>query len=894
MWGSRRQWKPAAVALMLCALVLSGCATCRVPRIDPSGERFFLWDEVPAAPLTPVAAPAVAPNAAAAGPVVYAPAPVAAAPAAAAGPVAVAPVYRNVPGAQAVGGGVQLTLHPLATVAPVGSEVVVLAGVLGPDQYLRTNQRIEWMLDPAGVGFFVDFNRRTLTDWLVLDANRPQKINNTYAIGSTSRQNLRLTRGTPQPDDDVLVLSGQAWISVTSAVEGTSYVAAMSPCVYGWENRKQVAVIHWVDAQWSFPPPAINPAGSRQTLTTTVTRQSDQSPCPGWVVRYEIVDGPPAGFAPNGAPAVEVPTDSTGQACAEIIQTQPAPGTNRVNIQVIRPANADGGRGRTLTIGSGSTLMTWSAPGLTVRKRGPSVAAVGSTITYQIEVSNPGDLPAEEVAVVDTIPQGLTLVSSNPSAQAVGGSLQWQLGRLGPTETRRLEVNYRVERQGNLNSCAEVTARGGLKSRDCVTTNVSATAVDVRVVGPDQAAVGSTETFEIEITNRSPLPISGLVIKDRFDPGLKHAEAESPIERDLGMTLAPGQSQRIGVELQVVRPGRHCQTVEIRDSRGTVLASARQCITAVASASPPAAQPTPQPSPQPKPQPAPQPANPSPTPPATLPRSTPSPALTFPRSTPPAVPPAAKLPPSVGTAKLNVTAPLRASVGETVTFSIEVTNTGLEPLRDVELAARLDEKLDPSLATSGNRWEGDSLVWTLAPLPPGETIKYQIQARAVLASREACLATTLRSERRTLAQERTCVQVYPAPGSGATAGASAPGLTLTVESSQDQVNAGRELTYNIEVFNGGATADTNIVVLVNVPSEMTPVRLQTTGPTNYVIEGQTVRFSPVAQLAPNGHLNYRVRVLAKQEGVAFFQAQVSSQGLTQPIVKQKKTTITPR
>ena len=49
--------------------------------------------------------------------------------------------------------------------------------------------------------------------------------------------------------------------------------------------------------------------------------------------------------------------------------------------------------------------------------------------------------------MVDTIPQGLTLCRAT-LAQAVGGSLQWQLGRLGPTETRRLEVNYRVERQG--------------------------------------------------------------------------------------------------------------------------------------------------------------------------------------------------------------------------------------------------------------------------------------------------------------------------------------------------------------------------------------------------------------------------------------------------------------
>ncbi len=124
------------------------------------------------------------------------------------------PVYRNVP-ANRAGNAFQLTLHPLSTVVPVGSEVIVLAGGLTG---ISICEPISESSDarPGRVGFFVDFNRRTLNDWLVLDSNRPQKISNTYAIGSTSRQNLRLTRGTPNPADDVLVLSGQAWISVTS------------------------------------------------------------------------------------------------------------------------------------------------------------------------------------------------------------------------------------------------------------------------------------------------------------------------------------------------------------------------------------------------------------------------------------------------------------------------------------------------------------------------------------------------------------------------------------------------------------------------------------------------------------------------------------------------------
>ena len=112
-----------------------------------------------------------------------------------------------------------------------------------------------------------------------------------------------------------------------------------APGIEAWDRRQQSALIHWVDAQWQFPPPAITPVGGRSTLTTLVTRQSDGAPLPGWVVRYEIAGGPAAGFAPDGSTTVEVLTSATGEAPAEIFQQQPVPGSNVVNIQILRPAD---------------------------------------------------------------------------------------------------------------------------------------------------------------------------------------------------------------------------------------------------------------------------------------------------------------------------------------------------------------------------------------------------------------------------------------------------------------------------------------------------------------------------------------------------------------------------
>jgi len=332
---------------------------------------------------------------------------------------------------------VAVLIEPREIVVPVGSEVILIAGVLGPDGYLRTNRRLEWSIAPGSVGTFVAVEPGGFVDPFLLDFNWPRIVNATTAIGSTSRSNVLLNRGAPTRENDKYVRRGQGWISLTSPLEGTSYVNVVAPEVYNWDARRKTATVHWVDAVPQYPPPAINPAGTKHVFTTTVTRSSNQSPCENWIVRYEIVDGPPAGFLPTAATSAEVRTNSTGQACVEIIQKQPASGVNRIAIQVIRPADAPGAGGQRLVVGNGTTTKTWSAPDLAVHVLGPATAGVGGTLTYQIELSNPGDLAAKDVTAVVDVPDGLAYLGGNPAAEVAGKQLRWRLGDLGPDSDAR-------------------------------------------------------------------------------------------------------------------------------------------------------------------------------------------------------------------------------------------------------------------------------------------------------------------------------------------------------------------------------------------------------------------------------------------------------------------------
>ena len=280
----------------------------------------------------------------------------------------------------------------------------------------------------------------------------------------------------------------------------------------------------------------------------------------------------------TGATSSKSLTDSTGQATAEVFEKSPAPGTNQIGIQVIRPAGSPGAAGRAITVGSGSALQTWTASGISLRTSGPAQAGVGATVTYRIEVSNPGSSVASGVVVTDEAPAGLTYLNSNPAASSSPTGARVAIGRFAGRRTRTIEVDFRVDRAGSFNYCAAFTGDGGLAGRDCVSTVAAAGQLNVSILGPPTAEVGGQVTYTIDIANQSDATLTHVVVSDRFDPGLEHAVATGAIERDLQDEIPPRQSRQLAVTFRVAQPGQLCQDVTIT-AEGGLRGEAHNCLT---------------------------------------------------------------------------------------------------------------------------------------------------------------------------------------------------------------------------------------------------------------------------------------------------------------------------
>lgn len=180
-------WQRIALAAVLTVCTAHNTCGTSLPRIDPTGQRLFVWD---APPLSS---------------------------------------YKPEPGCPKHKNTCFLRVAPAKVIAPVGAEVVLVSSVCGQDGYMRANEHVEWMLAPGGVGQFMALGERSLLGGLLNPREVPHKLDNSYAIGTTSAHYIALTRGTPNFDDDVPVQKGQAWVTVTSPVEGVSYVTAYAP-----------------------------------------------------------------------------------------------------------------------------------------------------------------------------------------------------------------------------------------------------------------------------------------------------------------------------------------------------------------------------------------------------------------------------------------------------------------------------------------------------------------------------------------------------------------------------------------------------------------------------------------------------------------------------------------
>jgi uncharacterized repeat protein (TIGR01451 family) len=204
---------------------------------------------------------------------------------------------------------------------------------------------------------------------------------------------------------------------------------------------------------------------------------------------------------------------------------------------------------------------------------------VGDVISYTVTVTNNGPDAATSVAIIEAVPAGLSFVSATTSAGSYSNVTGvWTVGTLGSGGSAVLTVNARVispSAQTNTASIGQVDQFDPQPGNNNASTTETPQQADLAITKSVSNAapnVGDAVTFTITLTNNGPDPATNVAIHDLLPAGLAFLTVTlsqgiyvSTTGTWVVGTVAPGTPQTLQLQARVVSPNAQTNTATISD-----------------------------------------------------------------------------------------------------------------------------------------------------------------------------------------------------------------------------------------------------------------------------------------------------------------------------------------
>lgn len=180
----------------------------------------------------------------------------------------------------------------------------------------------------------------------------------------------------------------------------------------------------------------------------------------------------------------------------------------------------------------------------------PRAILRGATFDYQYHVTNTSSAELASVVLRADRFDNLTVLSADPAGDQDSGAMVWNLGTLGPRETKVIKLNARSDAVGEASACITATYANTL----CAPFKVVEPLLEVTKTATPQALLCD----EIQITYRVSNPGSGVArnvrIQDDLTEGLVIRDGRTAVVGS-ARDLAPGQSKQVTVYAKASHTG---------------------------------------------------------------------------------------------------------------------------------------------------------------------------------------------------------------------------------------------------------------------------------------------------------------------------------------------------
>lgn len=189
---------------------------------------------------------------------------------------------------------------------------------------------------------------------------------------------------------------------------------------------------------------------------------------------------------------------------------------------------------------------------LHLSKSAPRQVNLGDTFEIRFAVTNLTDMALENVVINDELPADFRVAKTEPAFEPrdVENGV-WNIGTLGPGESRNLVVTGAAAKPVDLSSCTGISYDTSI----CMTTAVVEPALSIIAEGPTGVLICDEIPIKYTARNSGTGPARNVVVTADYPAGLKDPEGKTSLARSLG-TLNAGQTVEFTVVLKADKTGK--------------------------------------------------------------------------------------------------------------------------------------------------------------------------------------------------------------------------------------------------------------------------------------------------------------------------------------------------
>ncbi|TAJ13908.1 MAG: DUF11 domain-containing protein [Planctomycetota bacterium] len=203
-------------------------------------------------------------------------------------------------------------------------------------------------------------------------------------------------------------------------------------------------------------------------------------------------------------------------------------------------------------------------PALKVAAVAPSEVLICDEFPVEFTVTNPGDGNTNDVKVMATLPQGLVSKSGN-------SQVALEAGMLKPGESKKVTVFAKASKTGSYANAGKATGANNLSAdSNTVTTTVRQPILKVGCNAPAERYIGRKATYEFTVNNSSDVQSQSTVIETTIPAGLQVSEISDNGKSSGGVvrwdlgTLAAGASKKLSLAYNSNTAGKFNTTTSVR------------------------------------------------------------------------------------------------------------------------------------------------------------------------------------------------------------------------------------------------------------------------------------------------------------------------------------------